>query len=152
MRRPNSQSARNSRVKGGGRARKQYGSGRCKARNRDGKPCRCNPPLGKEFCYFHDPELADIRRQHQSKGGENALRVRYPRLPADTPDVDLKSAEDVRVLMSDTISRLRRGEMDRPVCATIGYLAQMVLKSKEQGEIEERLNNLEEKFGREKKA
>ena len=94
---------------------------------------------------MHDPGSSDRHRDTARKGGMKGLD-RVPPLPPETPDVDLKSAEDVRVLISDTISRLRRGEMEQAVCSAIGHLSQVALKSIEQGELNERLKKLEQQF------
>lgn len=97
---------------------------------------------GSRYCFFHDPKRQAERRAAQSKGGKNAL-ARKCSEPLDLPDVSLTSARDVLGLVSDTISRLRRSEMDRTVCSTVGYLCQTVLKPIEQSEFEDRLDRIE---------
>ena len=120
----------------------QVRSGRgCQAVTRAGSGCRNNASHGSDFCFFHDPKLAEERKHAQRLGGSRSQRQF---LPPDTSDVDLKTPEDVRILISDTVSRLRRGELEPKVCSTIGYLAQVGLKSIEQGDLEERIRRMEE--------
>ncbi len=121
-----------------GRRRKS----RCKATTSKGQPCRSRAIQESGYCFFHDPKKKAKRKAAQSKGGTSSLARQRPE-PLDLPDVSLTSAHDVLDLMSDTISKLRRREMDRAVCSTIGYLCQVVLKSIEQSEFEDRLDKIE---------
>ena len=116
--------------------------GHCKATTTKGQPCRSRAIQESSYCFFHDPKRQAERKAAQRKGGKNALARQRPE-PLDLPDVSLTSAHDVLDLMSDTISKLRRREMDRAVCSTIGYLCQVVLKSIEQSEFEDRLDKIE---------
>jgi hypothetical protein len=124
---------------------------RCHGTNAKGQPCGSRATLDSGYCFFHDPKKKAKRKAAQSKGGKNAL-VRQRPEPLDLPDVSLTSAHDVLDLMSDTISKLRRREMDRAVCSTIGYLCQVVLKSIEQSEFEDRLDKIERELASQKDA
>lgn len=64
-------------------------------------------------------------------------------LPPQTPNHAIKSAQDVVSLLSESVSQVRRGEIDPRIANAIGYLSGMILKAREQSELEERLNNLE---------
>jgi hypothetical protein len=64
-------------------------------------------------------------------------------LPADTPDHPLGNTIDVSALLSDSINRLRRGQLDPRVANAMGYLTSVLLRSLEQGPIEERLAKIE---------
>jgi hypothetical protein len=64
-------------------------------------------------------------------------------LPADSPDHPLGNTTDVSALLSDSINRLRRGQLDPRVANAIGYLTSVLLRSLEQGPIEERLAKIE---------
>ena len=64
-------------------------------------------------------------------------------LPADTPDHPLGNTTDVSALLSDSINRLRRGQLDPRVANAMGYLTSVLLRSLEQGPIEERLAKIE---------
>jgi hypothetical protein len=49
----------------------------------------------------------------------------------------------VTALLSDTINRVRKGDLDVRVANTVGYLAGVLLKSLEVGDLEDRLTQLE---------
>ena len=64
-------------------------------------------------------------------------------LPTDTPDHSLGNTTDVSAFLSDSINRLRRGQLDPRVANAMGYLTSVLLRSLEQGPIEERLAKIE---------
>jgi hypothetical protein len=64
-------------------------------------------------------------------------------LPADTPDHPLGNTTDVSSLLADSINRLRRGQLDPRVANAMGYLTSVLLRSLEQGPVEERLAKVE---------
>lgn len=118
----------------------------CTGKTRGGRRCKAYAQSGSRFCFFHDPKSKRKAVQARRKGGKVGLeRVTSP-AEFDGP-VELSSAEDVRKLLSECVTHLRDGRMLAKTCTTIGYLAQVVLKSIEQGELEERLRKLEELIG-----
>ena len=60
------------------------------------------------------------------------------------PDLEIKGAEEVVRLLSVTINQVRKGEIDPRIANAVGYLSGIILKAKEQGDIEERLKQIEE--------
>jgi hypothetical protein len=64
-------------------------------------------------------------------------------LPTDTPDHPLGNTTDVSAFLCDSINRLRRGQLDPRVANAMGYLTSVLLRSLEQGPIEERLAKIE---------
>ena len=64
-------------------------------------------------------------------------------LPADTPDHPLANAKDVSSLLADSISRLRRGQLDPRFANAMGYSTSVLLRSFEQGSVEDRLARIE---------
>ena len=64
-------------------------------------------------------------------------------LAADAPDIKVESCQDVVRLISETINQVRRGELDPRVANAIGYLANVLIKAAEQGDMEKRLEDLE---------
>ena len=64
-------------------------------------------------------------------------------LPADTTDHSLGNTTDVSAFLCDSINRLRRGQLDPRVANAMGYLTSVLLRSLEQGPIEERLAKIE---------
>jgi hypothetical protein len=114
----------------------------CKAKKPDGKSCKLAALPGSEFCFFHDPEKAGERRAAQSLGGS---RNRMKTLAADAPDVKLGDSQAVINLIEETVNDVRKGKLDPRVANSIGYLINVLIKARDQGELEERLSRLEAK-------
>ena len=68
-------------------------------------------------------------------------------LPHDTPDACLKDTSDVSKLMAESINLLRRGKLDPRVANGIGYLASILMRSFEQGAMEQRVGRMEAVLG-----
>jgi len=112
----------------------------CRQIKADGTQCRANATTGSDYCFAHDPTLAEERQAARQAGGRvGKTKV----LPPDTPDVPLSSATDVVGLLGQTINQVRRGEVDPKVANTIGYLSSALLRALEVGDLEERLTELE---------
>ena len=63
---------------------------------------------------------------------------------ANKKHIRLNSARDVQILISKMINERRRGQVDTTECRDIGYLAKILLDSIEAGELEDRIQQLEE--------
>ena len=112
----------------------------CQAKKPDGTRCQAAALPGSGFCFFHDPTKADERRAAQSFGGsQNRMKT----LDADAPDVKVADCRDVVKLISEMINQVRKGQVDPRVANAVGYLANVLIKAIEQGELEERLAELE---------
>lgn len=112
----------------------------CKAKTETGHPCQAAALPGSGFCFFHDPTKTEERRAAQSFGGsQNRMKT----LAADTPDVKVADCRDVVNLISETINQVRKGQVDPRVANAVGYLANILIKAVEQGELEGRLAELE---------
>lgn len=64
-------------------------------------------------------------------------------LAADAPDVKVADCRDVVILISQTINQVRKGQVDPRVANAVGYLANILIKAVEQGELEGRLAEVE---------
>lgn len=116
--------------------------GQCRHIKSDRSRCRANARHGSNYCFFHDPASAVERDKARQNGGRERSR-RATVLPPNTPDKPLNSAYDVTVLLAETINQVRRGEIDPRISNAVGYLAGVLLKAKENDEIEQRLARLE---------
>lgn len=113
---------------------------RCRALTADGSSCQANALDGSSYCFFHDPAKADERREAQSMGGrQNRMKT----LDNNVPDIAVRDCQDVVALISETINQVRKGQIDPRVANTVGYLANVLIKAAEQGDIEQRLAELE---------
>lgn len=119
----------------------------CQGTKKDGTPCTLRPIKGRPFCFTHDPKQADKLAQTRSEGGKRAQeRLREPNPLEDAPDVQLGSEGDVLRLAAQTISQLRRKEIDPEVARVIASFCSVALKAQSQGETDERLKKLEEQL------
>jgi len=112
----------------------------CQAKKPDGSSCQAAALPDSEFCFFHDPDRADERQAARSFGGS---QNRTKTLAADAPDIKVESCQDVVRLIGETINQVRRGDLDPRVANAIGYLANVLIKAAEQGDLEKRIADLE---------
>jgi hypothetical protein len=118
------------------------GTRQCRHIKSDRSRCRSYALHSSMYCFFHDPNSAVERKNARRNGGKERSR-RATVLPANTPDQPLENASDVTVLLAETINQVRRGEIDPRISNAIGYLAGILLKAKEDDEIEQRIARLE---------
>jgi hypothetical protein len=122
--------------------RDQVAAGQCRSVKSDGSPCRAKALHGSNHCFFHDPESAPEREAARILGVQERSR-KAAVLPEDTPNARLTSAADITGLLSETINQVRRGELGPHVSNAVGYLAAILLKAKQQDEVEQRVARLE---------
>ncbi len=113
---------------------------KCSGITQAGTACKGIPIDGSQWCYVHHPDRADERRRHGSKGGRRGGRGR--------PIAELGALRDEN---SDIRGRLLEGELAPNVAAvavqsinTDIRAVGAALKAKEQEELTERLEALEE--------
>lgn len=112
----------------------------CQAVKPDGSRCQAAALPGTDFCFFHDPSKADERREAQSLGGQ---QNRMKTLDASAPDMKVEDCQDVVKLISKTINQVRKGQIYPRVANAVGYLANVLIRAVEQGDLEKRLADLE---------
>jgi hypothetical protein len=119
----------------------------CSGIKADGGRCKAQAIRGSAYCVGHDPEQAEARHRRASKGGRRGGRGR--------PMAELASLRDEN---ADIRRRLLDGELLPGVAAVaiqslncdIRAVA-TTLKAREQEELVERLESLEEALGQRKK-
>lgn len=117
-------------------------SRKCQQIKADGKPCQASARAGSDFCFFHDPDAGAERTAARKAGGIERSR-RAAVLPADSPIRNLSTIDDVAALLGETINQTRTGKLDPKVANAIGYLSGMLLKALVQGDLEQRIAELE---------
>ena len=117
---------------------------KCAGITRAGGACKGIPIDGSQWCYVHHPERADERRRHGSRGGKRGGRGR--------PVAELAALRDEN---ADIRRRLLEGELLPGVAAvavqsinTDIRAVGAALKAREQEELVERLEALEEQLER----
>ena len=84
----------------------------CRGLRKDGAPCGQDLGPDRQFCPWHDPDVApDKRRALAVRGGLARGRKVLSRLPADTPMIYLDSPEAIRELLSLTVHDVRVGRV-----------------------------------------
>jgi hypothetical protein len=113
---------------------------RCTAIKASGERCKGRAVEGSEWCWNHNPAHADERRRHGAKGGKRGGRGR--------PQVEL---QEIKQRLSDLADDVLAGEVDKGTAAVASqvltvYLraVSVELKAREQLELIERLEGLEE--------
>ncbi|PJC32744.1 hypothetical protein CO049_02020 [Candidatus Roizmanbacteria bacterium CG_4_9_14_0_2_um_filter_36_12] len=106
-----------------------------------GEQCNAFAMGNSQFCYLHNPDITDEeKRINQTKGGKsNIIRVN-----GSLPLIRAKTSQEVAGLLEKTINEVRSGELDPRIANTIGYLAGHLIKAIEVGEVEKRINAIEE--------
>jgi hypothetical protein len=116
---------------------------KCEHVKDDGTRCRATRRSGSRFCFWHDPasrdQVVEAARRGAAAIQERRQRVTIP----DAPDVLLVSVDEVRILLADTITQVRRGHLETPVANCIGFLVQQAVKVIEMTELERRLAAVE---------
>ena len=103
----------------------------CQATKADGSPCRGSALPGKSLCLFHDPTQAGKAKAARRKGGKT--RSRKAAVLPSAPDVKVEDVAGVVRLLSETITQVRRGEIDPKVANATGYLSSVLLRALEGG-------------------
>ena len=113
---------------------------KCAGITQAGSACKGIPIDGSQWCYVHHPELTDERRRHGSKGGKRGGRGR--------PIAELGSLRDENAQIR---RRLLQGDLPPNVAAVAVQSINTdiralgaTIKAREQEELVERLEGLEE--------
>ncbi len=112
----------------------------CTATKRNGEPCTLPSTGSSGLCWAHDPANAERRRRGQSRGGKNK------------PSRELST---IKQRLSDLADDVLKGRQDKGVAAVASQVLNVYLravsvelKAREQLELTERLEALEEALER----
>lgn len=110
----------------------------CKATRRDGQPCRAPAGYNSEYCFMHSPERAQEAQEARRAGGRNQAK------PTPAEPANLRTIDDQIGAIEETIDRVRRGDEPVNVARLVLYGISLARPLVELGEIEARLQALEE--------
>jgi hypothetical protein len=102
----------------------------------DGSDCNANSMADSEFCFSHNPDVSDEKELAVRNGG---LAPKPRKEDEVLEPMPIATTEQVLALLQDTINRIRTSPMTHQKANSIGYLASIALKTKEDGEISEKL-------------
>ncbi|MFC1918222.1 hypothetical protein ACFLXH_06200 [Chloroflexota bacterium] len=108
----------------------------------NGKKCQAYVIKGSEYCFFHDPGSAKKRAEGRKKGGFNR-RILKSNQHEYHP---IKTVNDVNAILESAINEACSLESSQSQLRTVGYLCHIALKGQELGNLEERVNDIEEKY------
>src|SRR5918994_1726147 len=121
---------------------------RCSGIRADGGRCGAQAIRSSEYCVNHHPDYEETRRRRNSKGGKRGGRGR--------PQAELT---DIKQRLSDLADDVVEGRQDKGVAAVASQVLNVYLravsvelKAREQLELIERLEALEETLQPEKKG
>ena len=113
----------------------------CAYQHPDGKACRAAPLRESTFCLFHDPDHADAVAEARKVAGQ---RRRKEATLATVYDLgDVTSDEGIRRLAHIAVSDLLSQENSLNRARATLYAIQTLLKVRESGDHEERLQAVE---------
>ena len=112
----------------------------CKSIKPDGTQCNANAMSGADYCYTHNPDISDEeKREAKQRGGQNrAVAISEP-----LPPLAIAEPNDAVLLIVDTISRVRSGELDIRVANCLGFLTDKLLKAFEVSKLNDRVEIIE---------
>ncbi len=113
---------------------------KCKFIKNNGNQCEANTISNSQFCFWHDPDIdPEERRKARVDGGKaNKIILKNP-----LPELIVKKPEDVILLLTDTINRVRSGEIDIKLANCLGVLSSCLIKAFETTQIEGRVEIIE---------
>lgn len=113
---------------------------RCIFKKSNGDRCKSNAMKNSKYCWTHSPEISiHEKKLGSSKGGKNKFGL----TPVNLPQIIINDTRDIPPLLVDTIQHLRKGEIDVRLGTVVGYLSNILLKSYEVADIENRMEKIE---------
>ncbi len=116
----------------------------CLGTNRDGNPCSAMPDPGTTWCRWHDPDRESDRAEWRRKGGANrSNRARARKQLAG----QVMSMSDMDAFLCASMVKVAAGRMEPGVGSAVATLARTIVAIRTAGEIERRLEHLEQVAG-----
>ncbi len=116
----------------------------CQGMNRDGKPCSAHVYDGQSWCRWHDPDRAQERAEWSRRGG--AARSNKARARKQLAE-QLMTINDIDALLCSALVKVAAGRLDPGVGSAMATIAKTVVGIRTAGELERRLDQLEQAAG-----
>jgi hypothetical protein len=113
---------------------------RCESLTKMGQQCRALATNGSNYCFTHNPDLANKRNAAHKKGGTNSSKAK--RLEKLVPPRLLP----VLGLLQRSLLETYNGQLKPNQATAIAALARALVSVFESGEMEERLRTLENRI------
>jgi len=121
-------------------------AGSCKATTKDGLPCRALRVTDSDYCFMHDPALAEERKEARARGG----RARHGRKIGPVGEgeyVEIRDLGDVLRVLASELNAVLSLEKSISRARAVGYLAGIMANIYQASELEQRLAALEAQAG-----
>jgi len=119
--------------------REQEEKATCQATTVEGRQCRATPRIGRPYCYFHDPQVAQERTGARREGGLATKAVLRPvplKVELGSAEACIRTLEEIGALVSE-------GKLDARRSNALGYLAAQALGAHKMALLEGRIERLE---------
>lgn len=113
---------------------------KCSGVTKTGAPCGSFCVSGSEFCYTHDPKLAEVRRETQSEGGRRSGELRRLRRTYK----QLKTADQLAEFLAQTVQDVRSGVVRPETGRVLAYSVGILRALHETADLERRIEALEQ--------
>lgn len=114
----------------------------CAYRKDSGEQCGAQAMLDSDYCFSHNPECRSQKLEAVRKGGLH----KPVRDLESLPPLPVRTIHDVRVVIEDTVNRIRTEPMTHQKANSIGYLLNITISALEVAELEKRLEVLEKEY------
>ena len=112
----------------------------CKATTKSGAACRSWCVEGSDFCFVHDPALAQERKEARSRGG----RRRHGRVLDGANDaLEIHDLSDVVRVLTEEVNLVRSLEVSLSRGQVVARLCQVLAGIYVDAELERRVTELE---------
>lgn len=105
----------------------------------DGRQCEAHAIVGREFCYFHEPELAARRKAASSAGG----KAYKPAVRSDGLSLSLRKRSEICKLNEFVANMLLNNEVDHGTANSATQMGNILLRALKLDGEELRIRNLE---------
>jgi hypothetical protein len=111
---------------------------KCRATKKDGSPCTAPILASGEYCFRHDPALAEQRRTASAKGSHNRSNL-----------MRLRNLAPARLLpiydkLENAIDEVHAGRLSPAQASAMAQLARALATILQAGELEQRVRELEQ--------
>ena len=113
----------------------------CKFTKSNKKQCNANAMKSNEFCFTHNPNTKEAKKEAVVRGGKSPKKNYNP-----LPPVEIEDSGGVAKLLAKTMNEVRAGEIDLRVANCLGYLSGHLLKALEASDLEKRVEEIENKL------
>lgn len=111
---------------------------RCKFLKPDGTRCKAWAMTDSDFCFTHNPEMKEAKKEAVIRGGKSPKKNYNPLEP-----IEIKDNKDVVKLIAQTINEVRQGIIDVRVANCIFYGSGQLIKALEIADLERRIEEIE---------